>query len=106
MVFFVQNISVNMICGKVVVFGYFGMNEMFVVIKVQVGFCVIFCNEYFIVLSWVYGVWINVDVRVKFYYGYFKIMSFKNCCKGCCCNIFIQRGYNFVSNKNIICCYV
>lgn len=105
-VFFMQNVRVDMICGEVVVVVYFGMNEMFVVFQVQVGFSVVFSNEYFFVLDWVYSIWIDVDVWIQFYDGYIEVMGFKNGCEGGCGNVFIQRGYDFVGYKNIVCCYV
>lgn len=106
MVFFVQYVGVDMVGGEVIVVCYFGVDKMFIVVQVQIGFCVVFSNEYFFMLDWVYGVWIDVDIWIQFYDGYVEIMGFKNGCQGGCGNVFIQRGYDFVGYKNIVCCYV
>lgn len=55
-----------MVGSEVVVFSYVGVNKMFIVIKIKVGFSVVIGNKYFIMLDRVYSVWVDIDVRVEF----------------------------------------
>lgn len=66
MMFVFKYFFVYVVSGEVVVFGYMGMNKMFVMVKVKVGFCVVIGYKYFIVLNGVYCVRVDIDIRVEF----------------------------------------
>lgn len=44
------------------------IEELFVVVDVEIGFGIVFGYEDFVVLEWVYGIWVDVEVWVEFLY--------------------------------------
>lgn len=76
MVFFIQYVLVDVIGGEVVVLGQVCVDKVFVVVQIQIGFGVVFGDEYFVVLIGVYCFWIYVDVGIYFDQGDFQVMGF------------------------------
>lgn len=97
--FFVDYGFVNLVGGEVVCFVYFGWDKMFVMVKIEVGFCVVFGYKYFVVLEWAYCVWVDVDVRIEFEEGDFEVVWFKNGCEWGGGDVFVEWGYYVIGNE-------
>ncbi len=64
--FFLKHAPVDFSGGHIRIFGEIFVNESFIMSQVQIRLRTVVCDEYFPVLNWIHGSWVNINVRVKF----------------------------------------
>ena len=77
------------------------INKTFIMTKIQVCFCSVFCNEYFSVLDGIHSSRVYIDIGIKFLHGHLTSSGFQKPSKGCCRDSLSKTGYYSSGNKYI-----
>ena len=77
------------------------IDKTFVVTKIQICFCSVFCNKYFSMLDRVHSSRIHINIGIKFLHGHLISSGFQKPSKGRCCDSLSKTGYHSSGNKYI-----